>query len=386
MFANVSKGSTDIRRNLLLLCLLFCLLSPALLASGQSPPTLELLQNGAAAMHQGNPAEAESLFQQALAAEPNLPDAYLGLGMAQLRQGKPDQASTSLAKALDLNPNLRGAHLFLGIAQFQANHVEAAEQSLKQEIAIQPDNVEALTWLGIVELGAGHPDEATAPLDRAAALSPKDPNVLDYRGRAHGLVAQESYRALTALDPDSWRVHRALGEIASESQQWLTAITEYQKAIGKSAANPDLYESLGEAYQHLSRFEEATKSYEEEIKLSPHNTVALYNLGRIQVLNGDANLGVQFLRQAVEQNSASAAPAYYLGLGFAQTSHPEEAQKWLEKSLALSPSDFIQQSAYFQLIRVYQTLHRPEDAQRAAEELKKLKAAASRSGDTTQAP
>ena len=337
-------------------------------------------------MHQGKPAEAESYFQQALTAEPNLPDGYLGLGMSQLRQGKPDQAATSLSKALDLNPNLRGAHLFLGIAQFQANQIDAAAQSLKQEVILQPDNVEALTWLGIVELGAGHPEEATVPLDHAAVLSPMDPNVLDYRGRAHGLVAQESYRALTALDPDSWRVHRALGEIASESQQWQTAIIEYQKAIEKSATNPDLYESLGEAYQHLSHFDEATKAYEEELKLSPHNTVALYNLGRIQVLNGDANRGVQFLHQAVEQNSNSAPAAYYLGLGLAQTNHPAEAKKWLEKSLTLSPSDFIQQAAWFQLIRVYQTLHRTEDSQRAAEELKKLKAASSRSTGATEAP
>jgi len=383
MFANSSQRSSAFPRNLLIACLLCQPL--ALLGQSPAPATLQMLQSGAAAMHQGKSAEAEAFFQQALAAEPNLPDAYLGLGMSQLRQGKADQAAASLTKALDLNPNLRGAHLFLGIAQFQANQIDAASQSLKREVAIQPDNVEALTWLGIVELGAGRAEEATIPLDHAAALSPKDPNVLDYRGRAHSLVAQESYRALTALDPDSWRVHRALGEIASESQQWQNAIVEYQKAIEKFSTNPDLYESLGEAYQRLSRFDEATKAYEEELKLSPQNIIALYNLGRIQVLNGDPARGVQFLRQAVKQNSSSAPAIYYLGLGLSQTDHPEEARQWLEKSLTLSPTEFTQQAAWFQLIRVYQALHRTEDAQHAAEEVKKLKAAASRSTGSPEA-
>jgi tetratricopeptide (TPR) repeat protein len=388
MHTNQGTRWSAIRRNALIVCLLLdpfsirCQSSP----SGPTQATIQEMQSGAAAMHQGKPAEAEAFFRQATEAQPALPDAYLGLGMAQLRQGKADQAQVALAKAIELNPNLRGAHMFLGIAQYQANQLDAAEASLKQEVTSQPTNVEALTWLGIVELGAGHAEEAVGPLDQAAALNPKDPNVLDYRGRAHALVAQESYRALTALDPDSWRVHRALGEIASESQQWQSAVAEYQKAIEKLATNPDLYESLGEAYQHLSQLDDATHAYEEELKLSPHNAIALYNLGRIQVLSGDPARGVAYLRQAMEQNLKSAPATYYLGLGLAQTGHPEEAVSWLEKSLEQSPSDFIKQGIYAQLAREYQALHRPEEAQRAAEELKRLKASASRTSGPAEAP
>jgi len=350
------------------------------------PAVAQILQNGATAMRQGKPAEAEADFRQATSAAPTLPDAWLGLGMAQLREGKPGEAQQSLQKSIDLNPSIRGAHLFLGIAQYQANDFESAASSLQAEVKDHPDNVEALTWLGIVELGAGHPDQATEPLDRAAALNPKDPNILDYRGRAHALVAQDSYRALTALDPDSWRVHRALGEIASESRQWQTAIDEYQKAIAKSPSNPDLYESLGEAQQRLSRFDDATKSYETELKFSPNNPIALYNMGRIQVLNGDPAKGVALLRQAIENHANSASASYYLGFGLAQTNHPDEAVTWLEKSLTQKPPAFIEQSAYFQLIRVYQALNRPADAQRAANQLKKLKAANSQPAAPTEAP
>jgi tetratricopeptide (TPR) repeat protein len=337
-------------------------------------------------MHQGELAEAETDFRQATVAEPTLADAWLGLGMAQLREGKAGQAQQCLQKAIGLNPGIRGAHLFLGIAQYQANDFGDSATSLQTEVQDHPDSVEALTWLGIVELGAGHPEQATAPLDRAAQLSPKDPNILDYRGRAHSLVAQQSYRALTDLDPDSWRVHRALGELAAESGQWQSAIDEYQKAIAKSPSNADLYESLGDAQQRLSHFDEATQAYQTELRYSPSNPIALYNLGRIQVLGGEPAKGVAFLRQAIENHANSASASYYLGFGLAQTDHPEEAATWLEKSLTQNPPEFLEQSAYFQLIRVYQALKRPEDAQHAAEQLKKLKAANSRSGAPTEAP
>ena len=373
----------------LLVCLLFFAqpLDAQTATSNPDDAVLHLLQSGAAAIHQGNLPDAERYFQQAVTAAPSLPDAYLGLGMTQLREGKTEEAEHALTKTLELNPGIRGAHMFLGIAQYQMNNLDAAIASLQEEVKSQPENVEALTWLGIVELGAGHPDAATAPLDHAASLSPKDPNVLDYRGRAHSLVAQESYRALTALDPDSWRVHRALGEIAAESKQWQIAIAEYQKAIDKQKENPDLYEALGDAYQRLSKFDDATQAYETELKLSPRNAIALFNLGRIQVLNGNPASGVTLLQQAMDAHIKSAPADYYLGLGLAQTGHPKEAAASLEECLRQQPADSVKERAYYQLMRVYQTLHRQEDALHAAEELKKLKASTANTGpETEQAP
>lgn len=362
-----------------LLALLVLLPAPTLTLA-QSPQAqangkvMQLMQQGAGAMHQGNAAEAERYFTQATVEAPQLADAFLGLGLAQLRAGKPDAAEQSLAKAIGLNPKLNGAHMFLGIAKYQMNEVESASDDLREEIKLQPKNVEALTWLGIIELGAGHPDRAAAPLDQAASLTPNDPNILYLRGRAHTLIAQDSYQSLYRLDPDSWRVHHALAESYSASGQPEKAIAELLKAVDKQPSNPDLYESLGDEYQKVSRFDDAIKAYEQEVKLSPHNGIALYNLGKIQVERGDPQTGVPLLEQAVNAH-ASPAPAYfYLGLGLSKLGKNQEAAEWMEKALRNNPSDFIKQSGYYELTRVYQKLNRKQDSQRALDELKKLKA------------
>ncbi|HEV2708744.1 MAG TPA: tetratricopeptide repeat protein [Edaphobacter sp.] len=360
--------------------LLFSLLiaTYSLSAPGQEQGQTEamhLIQLGAGAMHQGNVAAAERYFTQATVAAPELADAFLDLGLVQLREGKPEAAETSLAKAVALNPELPGAHMFLGIAKYQMREVDAASANLREEIRLQPENVEALTWLGIIELGAGDPDKAADPLDQAEVLAPKDPNILYLRGRAHSLIAQESYQALYSLDPDSWRVHKALGETYSTSRQPEKAVAEFLKALEKQPANSDLYESLGDEYQKLSRFDDAMKAYEQEVKLDPHNGIALYNLGKIDVERGDPQAGISLLRQAISAHSSPAPSYFYLGLGLSKVGKNEEAAQWLERSLQNGPSDFIKQSGYYELVRVYQKLNRRQDSQRALEELKKLKAA-----------
>lgn len=365
------------RRTLQKLLIVLLLPASCLFAQAQQKQAgahvAQLMQSGASALHDGNTTDAERYFTQATVAAPHLADAFLGLGLVQLREGKPDAAEKSLTKALALNPKLQGVHMFLGIAKYQMNDAKAASDNLREEIRLQPKNAEALTWLGIVELGAGNPEKATAPLDQAAALDPKDANILYLRGRAHSLVAQESYQSLYKLDPDSWRVHHALGESYSASGDSDKAIAEFLKALDKQPGDPDIYESLGNEYQKVSRFDDAIKAYEQELKFNPHNGIALYNLGKIQVERGDPKEGVPLLEEAVHAHASLGPSSYYLGLGLSKLGKNQEAAEWMERSLQQNPSDFIKQGAYYELARVYQRLNRKQDSLHALDELKKLK-------------
>ncbi|MGB6719511.1 MAG: tetratricopeptide repeat protein [Terracidiphilus sp.] len=345
-----------------------------------SAPVMELLEQGAQAMRAGKPAQAEEIFKQAISAAPQLPDGYLGLGMAEMREGNPDAAEQSLTRAVEIDPRTPGAHMFLGIAQFQMNKLDAAIASLDEETLIQPDNAEALTWLGMAQLAAGHPDQATAPLDRAAILKPKDPNILDYRARAHTQVAQECFRDLYNLDPGSWRVHRALAEMLASARRPEEAIAEYKAALVEQPGDPDLYEALGDEDQLAGLKADAAHAYQQELNLNPHSPTALYNLGKMQVESGDPTAGIEYLRQAIQAHAAAASADYYLGAGLAKTEHYQEAANWLEKSLTAHPSVAIEQSAWYELIRVYQRLHRAADSQHALDEFKRLKAAAPAGG------
>jgi hypothetical protein len=56
----------------------------------------------------------------------------------------------------------------------------------------------------------------------------------------------------------------------------------------------------------------------------------------------------------------------------------QEAAESLERALVNDSSDFIKQSTYYELVRVYRKLNRKEDSRYALQELTRLKAQSSR--------
>jgi Flp pilus assembly protein TadD len=326
-------------------------------------------------MQNGRSADAENAFREVVKLAPDLPEAHLDLGLVLGREGKVEEAISSIRQALKLDPKLNSAHMFLGIFLHQTNRQDEARIELEQEIAQNPKNAEALMWLGMVELAAGHPERAVGPFDRAAELQPDDLNVLEYRGRAHNLVARDSYAKMARLDPSSWHVHRVQAELYADEGRHTEAIAEYEAAIKKEIRNPDLYEGLGDEYRKTSQLEAAQRAYAKELELSPSNAVAMYNLGSTEVEQGDYTAGVPLLQAMLKRYPGSPVAEYYLGRGLAAQGNDAEAVIWLEKSAAAEPSGEIGKRSFFELARVYRKLRRIADAQRAVEEYNRIREA-----------
>jgi regulator of sirC expression with transglutaminase-like and TPR domain len=66
---------------------------------------LSQVRRGEAALEQGRPDEALVSFRSALESEPNMPDAFRGMGMALAAQGQNAQALWAYDKYLRLAPN-----------------------------------------------------------------------------------------------------------------------------------------------------------------------------------------------------------------------------------------------------------------------------------------
>src|ERR1700733_1845673 len=332
------------------------------------------MRAGAEAMHDNRPAEAEISFHEATLLAPQFPSAFLDLGLAQLREGKLDASEGSIRTACQLDPKLPGAHKFLGVVDYQMHRLDQARDALKEELALNQDNAEAEMWLGVVELADGHPEGAVPALDRTVELAPNDLNVLDYRARAHTLVARDTYAAMYKLAPDSWQVHRALGESYAEAGKTAEAIFEYQTALAMQPHNPDLYEALGNAYQKVSKFVEAAQAYKQELQLSPNNMVALYNLGKIAIENQEnPKGGVPLLEQVVKTYQHSAPADFYLGLGLVKLGRDQGAIRYLEKVAQDESTGEMPERAAYELARAYRRLGREEDSRRALAQFQKLK-------------
>lgn len=333
----------------------------------------DAFRRGALAMHNGRSIDAEADFREAVRLAPQMAEAHLDLGLALGRNGKLDEAIESIQTALHLDPKLNSAHMFLGIFLYQANRQSEATSALRQELALSPDNVEALTWLGTVELAAGRPELATGPLDRAAQLKPDDLNILEYRGRAYNLVAQDSYAKMARIDPGSWHVHRVQAEIYSAEDRHADAIAEYEAAVKLEPRNPDLFEALGDEYRKTSQLDLAQKAFTQELQLSPHNAIAMYDLGSVDIEQGNYSEGVPLLEAMLRSYNNAPVAEYYLGRGLAALNRNEEGLKWLEKSVQEDPSGETAKRSYYELARLYRKMQRPAESEKALAEYTRLR-------------
>ncbi len=350
-----------------------CLCGPTLFA--QSPQVQEAFQRGALAMHNGRSADAEKAFRDAVRLAPELADAHLDLGLVLGREGKQEEAVRSLGRAVELDPKLPSAHMFLGVFLYQANRQDEAISALKQELALDPKNGEALTWMGIVQLAAGHPELAVDPLDRAAEVTPNDLNLLEYRGKAHSLVAQASYARMARIDPNSWQVHKVQAELYADEGKHTDAVKEYEAAIQREARNPDLYEGLGDQYRQMNELDRAQQAYAKELELSPQNPIAMYNLGSTDIDRGDQAAGVPLLEAMLEKYSGAPVAEFYLGRGLAEQGKEAEAASRLERSAKSDPESEIAKRSFYELARLYRKMQRPADAERALREYNRLREA-----------
>jgi len=353
-------------------------ISAAVLTSAQETetPVEAAFHRGALAMHNGHAAEAEADFREAVRLAPQMAEAHLDLGLVLGRNGKLDEAIQSLQTAIRLDPKINSAHMFLGIFLSQENRQQEAIDALQQELALNPDNVEALTWLGTVELAVGSPEEAVAPLDHAAKLKPDDLDILDERGRAHDLVARDSYARMARINPDSWHVHRVRAELYAGADRDADAITEYLAATRLEPRNPDLFVALGEEYRKTSQLDLAQKAFAQAVQLSPHNSIAVYDLGSTDIELGKYSDGVPLLQTMLASYTNAPVAEYYLGRGLAALNQNDEALQWLQKSIHDDPTGEVAKRSYFELARLYRRLKRPEDSEKAMAAYNRLREAA----------
>jgi len=138
-------------------------------AAGQRS-TMELLQAGIAAIWDANYPRAAARFREALAIDPRLAPAHLGLGLAALGEHDRKGAAGALREALDLSGGSPEARYALGVMHFVFGENRAAEDDLKAAAAADRLFVEARYALGIVAAVRGDLGAATAALREAIRL------------------------------------------------------------------------------------------------------------------------------------------------------------------------------------------------------------------------
>jgi len=162
---------------------------------------------GVACQYAGQPTDAVTAYQRALALDRDLMEAHYNLGCLWLEQNKPDAAESEFTAYTLRRPKAPEGWLKLGLAQLQSHNVASAEKSFSTAHYLNSNNAEALNGLGLVWVERGRPHEAAQFFAAAAREQPVyAPALLNLATVAQqylhdNALALQNYRAYLALTP-----------------------------------------------------------------------------------------------------------------------------------------------------------------------------------------
>jgi predicted O-linked N-acetylglucosamine transferase (SPINDLY family) len=290
----------------------------------------------------GRLVEAESLYRQILAVQPNHAEAMHHLGIIAHQAGRSELAIQLIRQALVLSPHHAAAHSNMGAILQTMGRLDEAVAAYRSAIAINPNHAEAYNNLGFVLRERKEREESVAACRRAIELKPDYTeaynnlgNVLTELGRIDEAMA--ALAQALRLKPNYPEAHYNLGIALREKGRLENAVNAYRNALELKPDFAKAHINLGNALTELGRFDEAMVSLERARELQPNNAQPYYNLGIALQLRGRPDEAAAAYRRAAELDPHFAEPHNNLGHVLAAVGQTREAITEYRRALALQP-------------------------------------------------
>ena len=254
---------------------------------GYTPPppqVLQMLRQAFGLHQQGQLAQAETLYREALTMQPDNPDALHFLGVLESQQGRREAGLSLIDRAVKVNPrNTAAFYNRAGILRDMARLEEALE-SYDRALALKADHHAALNNRGAVLHDLKRYGEAVASFDRVIAIKPD--HIDAHANRGTTLVELERFdealhsfdRAL-ALGPAGAAAHFGRGNALAGLKRPEEALAAFDSALESTPYDARILNNRGTVLARMSRHEEALDSFSRAIIADPNDADACKNRG-----------------------------------------------------------------------------------------------------------
>jgi protein O-GlcNAc transferase len=304
---------------------------------------IEQILGRARALHQaGRLNEAEGLYRQMLAVDPNHADALHLLGVVAYQGGRNDLALELIGKAIAHNDRVADFHCNIGNVLGTLGRLGEAEAHYRRAIRLNPNHAESHNNLGNALKDQGQLDEAEGQFRHALALRSGYAeahynlgNVLLDQSRTEEAVRH--YRQAIGLNPGMANAHYNLGHALKVQGNPADAVECYQQAISLRPDWADVYNNLGTVLYDLDRLAEAEACFRRALAILPENATALDNLATTLRTAGRIEEAIAYLKRALAINpdGAVAHTNLIFALNFVPTAtaaeHQAERARWDER-------------------------------------------------------
>jgi tetratricopeptide (TPR) repeat protein len=179
-------------------------------------------------------------FERAIAINPKLTTAYMGVGQIQKKKGNLPKAEVAYGKAAEIEPSNFDAQYNHGLVLQLLNRVTEAVRAYLRALSIKPDDYDANLNLATAYLQLGEPGPGLPYAQRAVRL----------RG-------------------DSGPARVNLGAVYSALNDHENAVIEYQQAAELMELTPELLLNLADSLGKTGRYAEMQNTLEQLIRTKP---------------------------------------------------------------------------------------------------------------------
>jgi protein O-GlcNAc transferase len=303
--------------------------------------TIELFTSALSHHRAGNLAQAEQLYRQMLAVDPQHPDAWHLLGVVAHQLGRHDIALDFIGRAIGLRPQDAAFYGNLGVTLAAVGRHPEAEASYRQALQLEPNYVDAYNNLG---------------------------ECLRHQGRAAEAVA--AYQQALRLAPDRSEFYSNLGNGFQQLDKLADAEAAYQQSLRLQPGYAQAHNNYGVTLQKQGRLDEALAAYYEALRLQPDYAEAHLNLGNALLEQEESAAAEASYLQALHFNSQMPEAHCNLGAVLAMQGRLDEAEASYHRALQLKPE---YAEAYSNLGSALQKLERMSEADTSFQQALRLK-------------
>jgi tetratricopeptide (TPR) repeat protein/SAM-dependent methyltransferase len=248
--------------------------------------------------------EAERLYRDVLAADPNNAGVLHNLGILAIQTGRQPLAVDLIGKAVARNRRMPDGHYNLAIALEALGRDDDALAQYRHAIALKPDYADAQMNLGNLLVRRGRMDEALACYRQVLALQPQSTlayyniaNVLRQGGQLDDAAAH--YRQAIALKPDFAEAHNNLGNVLKDGGSTADAEAAYLRALELKPDYAEAHNNLGILLMSCDSPEPAVARYRQALQVRPNFVEAHNNLGLALFALGRPEEAIAHLERAI---------------------------------------------------------------------------------------
>jgi tetratricopeptide (TPR) repeat protein len=313
----------------------------------------------------GHNVEASRLANTFSAQHKDDADFHTQLGVLLATHEQYKLAQLELEKANALKPDSFDVLFPLAQTYVHNKKDSDAELALNRALKLRPESAETQYLLAGIYVREGKLSDALELLVRAHKTAPENADVIFLLGRV-SMIQNYFEDAIPLLEsgvkiaPKRADLRASLGESYFQAGRNEKAIEQFKTLI-ELDPSASSYAFMGISYRHLGRYDEARKYFDAGLKKDPHNASCLFNLGYIEMRQGNNERAEELFQQALRYKPDMSEALLQLADLRIAANKLDEAVTLLRKYVKVSKEPA---AGYYRLAMVERNLHQEAAAER----------------------